>query len=78
MMLRVPEIQLSLCSQLLHQTKLSKIMWLANIARLSIQHLGTVSVSKSDLNNAIKKLKLIKNLEKLKLIVENLQLELKP
>ena len=56
MMLRVPEIQLSLCSQLLcHQTKLSKNHGVNIAAGLSIQHLGTVSVSKSDLNNAIKK-----------------------
>ena len=46
-----------LAASLSSNKTLKKSCELANIAAgLSIQHLGTVSVSKSDLNNAIKKL----------------------
>ena len=45
-----------LAASLSSSKTLEKVCELANIAAgLSIQHLGTVSVSKSDLNNAIKK-----------------------
>ena len=50
---------------------LKKSCELANIAAgLSIQHLGTVSVSKADLSNAIKNPKLINNLNDLEKIVQ--------
>ena len=46
-----------LAASLSSNKTLKKSCELANVAAgLSIQHLGTVSVSKSDLNNAIKKL----------------------
>ena len=46
-----------LAASLSSNKTLKKSCELANVAAgLSIQHLGTVSVSKSDLNNAIRKL----------------------